>query len=252
MTSACWPLRAFRRVPAIRRPRVHCLVLAPETAAFGASVHDANGPLLRALAERDGGVITELRQIARDRAAIAEALAAAGADIVVVAGGTGRGRRDESAAALAEVGDLAIHGVALHPGESAGLGRNGNGVPVFLLPGAPAACLWAYEFFAGRAIRRLAGRDPALPFRVREMTTARKIVSAIGMTEVCPVRCLSDDRVEPIASAATAGMAAIAQADGFVIITEGSEGFPAGALLPVHLHPEADRAPSYRETERKP
>ncbi len=154
------------RVPAIRRPRVHCLVLARETAAFGASVHDANGPLLRALVERDGGVITEQRRIARDRAAIAEALAAAQAGIVVVAGGTGRGRHDEAAVAVAEVGDLAIHGVALHPGQSAGLGRNGSGVPVFLLPGAPAACLWAYEFFAGRAIRRLAGRDPALPFRV--------------------------------------------------------------------------------------
>ncbi len=66
------------------------------------------------------------------------------------------------------------------------------------------------------------------------------------------MRCLSHDHVEPVASAAMAGIAALTQADGFIIITEGSEGFPAGALLPVHLHPEADRAPSYRETERKP
>jgi molybdopterin molybdotransferase len=240
------------RVAVTRRPRVHCSVLTPTTGALGVSLHDANGPLLRALSERDGGIVAELRQIARDRASIARALAAADADVVIVAGGTGQGSRDEAAAAVADVGELAIHGVALHPGESAGLGRNGAGVPVVLLPGAPAACLWAYEFFAGRAIRRLAGCNPALPFRLCEMTTARKIVSAIGMTEICPVRRLDNERVEPLASAATAGIAAIAQADGFVIVAEGSEGFAAGALVPVHLRQEADRAPSYRETERKP
>jgi molybdopterin molybdotransferase len=65
---------------------------------------------------------------------------------------------------------------------------------------------------------------------------ARKIVSAIGMTEIFPVRRLSEDRVEPIASAAAAGIAAAARADGFVIIPEGSEGVPAGAVMAVHLY----------------
>jgi rhodanese-related sulfurtransferase len=61
----------------------------------------------------------------------------AGADIVLVIGGTGPGSDDHSAAALAEAGELAIHGVALRPGETAGLGRTVSGVPVVLLPGAP-------------------------------------------------------------------------------------------------------------------
>jgi molybdopterin molybdotransferase len=221
------------RVPVIRRPRVRCFVLARMS---GAPLADANGPLLRALIERDGGDVVELRRIERDRAAIARALGAADADLVIVAGGTGRGAHDQSAAALAEAGDLAIHGLALHPGETAGLGLTAAGVPVLLLPGAPAACLWAYELLAGRAVRRHAGGDPALPFRRREMTVARKIVSAIGMTEIFPVRCLSEDRVEPIASAAAAGIAAAARADGFVIIPEGSEGVPAGAVVAVHLY----------------
>lgn len=58
--------------------------------------------------------------------------------------------------------------------------------------------LTAYELFAGRAIRRLAGRDPQLPYRSREMTTARKVVSTIGLTEICPVRCRVNDTVEPL------------------------------------------------------
>jgi molybdopterin molybdotransferase len=136
---------------------------------------------------------------------------------------------------LAEAGELAVHGVALDPGETAGFGRTGAGTPVFLLPGAPAACLWAYEFLAGRAIRRRGGRDPALPFRTREMTTMRKIVSRIGMTEVFPVRCLSHDRLEPGTSFAEAGLGAAALADGTVIVPEGSEGFSEGAVVTAHL-----------------
>jgi molybdopterin biosynthesis enzyme len=59
-------------------------------------------------------------------------------DIVLVIGGTGPGIDDHSAAALAEAGELAIHSVALRPGETAGLGHTVR-VPVVLLPGMPAA-----------------------------------------------------------------------------------------------------------------
>jgi molybdopterin molybdotransferase len=223
------------RVPVIGRPRVRCFLPTVTSVGSGAPLADANGPLLQALIERDGGDAMELRRIGRDLAAIAQALRAVEADLVIVAGGTGRGADDQAAAALAEAGELAIHRLALHPGETAGLGRTPAGVPVLLLPGAPAACLWAYELLAGRAVRRRAGRNPALPFRRREMTTARKIVSAIGMTEIVPVRCLSEDRIEPVASAA-AGIAAAVRPDGFVVISEGSEGVPAGAVVAVHLY----------------
>src|SRR5580700_10950632 len=139
---------------------------------------NSKGPMTRAAVERDGGVVGECLAVERDLMAIRGALVEAGVDIVLVIGGTGPGIDDHSAAALAEAGELAIHGVALRPGETAGLGRTVSGVPVVLLPGAPAACLWSYELFAGRAIRRLGGRGPGFPYRSREMITARKIVSA--------------------------------------------------------------------------
>src|SRR5262249_54054787 len=155
------------------------------------------------------------------------ALVAPGADIVIVAGGTGPGAGDVSAAALAEAGELSMHGVALRPGETAGAGH-ASGVPVLLLPGTPAACLWAYELLAGRAIRRLGRRDPGLPFATGEMRLARKIVSEVGMTDICPVRCTQYGEVEPLAPFAEAGLVAAAQGDGFVIVPEASEGYPQG------------------------
>jgi molybdopterin molybdotransferase len=226
-------LAGLGEVPVIRRPLVRIVLMRPPRPG---AWEDSNGPMVRAAIERDGGVVKELLTVERSRRAITNALIETSVDIVLVIGGTGPGSDDHSAAALAENGELAIHGVALRPGETAGLGRNGNSVPVVLLPGAPAACLWSYELFAARAMRCLGGRDPALPYRSREMTTARKIVSAIGMTEICPVRCSVDDIVEPAPSFAETGLMAAVNADGFVIVPEGSEGYPQGARVTVHLY----------------
>jgi molybdopterin molybdotransferase len=222
-------------VPVVRRPHVRIVIAKPEKTG---TWEDSNGPMIRAAAERDGGVVGETLAVERDLMIMAAALAKASADIVLVIGGTGPGIHDYSAAALAEAGELAIHGVALRPGETTGLGRIVSGVPVVLLPGVPAACLWSYELFAGRAIRRLGGRDSELPYRSRKMMTARKIVSALGMAEICPVRCGAGDTLEPLPSFAETGLMAAVGADGFVIVPQGSEGYPQGARVTVHLYEE--------------
>jgi molybdopterin molybdotransferase len=173
------------RVSVVRRPRVRILIAKPTKAGTWEA---SDGPMIRVAVERDGGVVGECVVVERDEMTIRAALVETGADIAIVIGGTGRGANDHSAAALADAGELVIHGVALRPGETTGLGRTVSGAPVVLLPGAPASCLWAYELFGGRAIRRLGGRAAELPYRSREMITARKIVSSLGMTEVCPVK----------------------------------------------------------------
>jgi molybdopterin molybdotransferase len=161
-----------------------------------------------------------------------------GADIIIMVGGVGCRENDRLMAAMASAGSLDIDGVALVPGDTAGFGRIADGSPALLLPGAPAACMWNYELFAGRAIRRLGGRPPTLPYNSHQVTTARKIVSAIGMTEICPIRCLADRRVEPDASFIETGLRAAVAADGFVIVPAQSEGYPAGASVTAYFYDE--------------
>jgi len=216
-------------VAAVRRPRVRIVVAAP------AATPNGNGPMIGALVERDGGAL-DVILVERSRERIKRALAVDGADMVLVIGGTGPGVDDHAAAALADAGELAIHGISLRPGETTGLGRTSIGVLVILLPGTPAASLFGYELIAGRAIRRLGGRDQALPYRSRSMITDRKIVSSIGMTEICPVRCTGDNAIEPLPSFAEVGMMAAATADGFVIVPQASEGYPPGARVTVYLY----------------
>ncbi|HEY7551715.1 MAG TPA: molybdopterin molybdotransferase MoeA [Hyphomicrobiaceae bacterium] len=229
-----------KRVSVVGRPRVRCLLAAdgvsePGGALLPGAVYDANGPMLAALIARDGGVVVQRSRIGRDRARLREALALPGADVVLVAGGTGLGPGDVAAAVLAEAGELAVHGIALRPGESAGAGRAAGG-PVFLLPGTPAACLWAYELLAGRAIRRLAGLGAELPFPSRALRMTRKIVSEVGTVEVWPVHRTGEGEAEPLAPFSEAGLVAATQADGFVVVPEASEGYPAGATVTVYLH----------------
>lgn len=231
-------------VPVVRRPRVRCVLAGRDVIEAGApppvgAVYDADGPLLVSLVTRDGGLVTDQRRVERSIAAIGEAIVSAGADVILVAGGSGTDEDDHAAAALAADGMVAIHGVALRPGDTAGMGLATSGVPVFLLPGTPVACLWAYELLVGRAIRRLGRRDPSLPFASRMMTTGRKIVSEVGMTEVCPIKRVDEEKIEPLASFAEAGLGAAIESDGFVILPEGSEGYAQGALVSVYLYDEA-------------
>jgi molybdopterin molybdotransferase len=220
-------------IAAVRQPRVSLLLVGP-TASQG--LRDSNRPMLRALVRRDGGIIADEVAATRERSTLAAALAAAGGELVLVVGGSGAGPDDHAAAALAEAGELALHGLALHPGETSGFGSLGGTRPVVLLPGAPPACLWSYELFAGRAIRRLGGRDPALPFRSCRVTAARKIISTIGIAEVCPVRLgETAQTIEPLPSFAEIGLGAVAIADGVTIVPAASEGHAQGAEVTIYL-----------------
>jgi len=222
----------------VRRPRVRLAVTGNELLPSGSHPHgfyiaDANGPMLAALIERDGGVVDFPGLVRDDRDAILEALEA-DADIVIVSGGSSVGIEDLAPTLVAQHGELAVHGIAMRPSSPTGMGRMGNRL-VFLLPGNPVSSLCAYDFFAGRAIRALGGRSRAWPYRATRGTLNRKISSPIGRLDYARVR-VTDGLVEPIAIAGASLLSSTTRADGFVIVGEDSEGFAAGAEVKVWLY----------------
>lgn len=220
-------------VVVVRRPVVRILLAGgPRRGA------EADAAMLAALVERDGG--RPERYGPHDREALAAALGEPGADLVLVCGRTGLGADDVAPLALAEAGALHVHGVALRPGDSTGLGLVGT-VPVVLLPGEPGACAAVYDVLAGRAVRRLAGRPADRAGALVRVPAARKLVSEIGFAEVYRVRIVGG-AAEPVASAAVPGLAAVARADGFVLIPAESEGVPAGAEVAVAMYDAASIA----------
>ncbi len=218
------------RVPVQAGPRVR-LCLA------GRFEQDADGPMLSALIGRDGGELLPVRRAAAQEP-LADALMEAGADLILVAGGTGFGSGDRAMEALQACGRVDLDGIALHPGGGLVLGEAG-GRPVVLLPGAPLACLCAYDLVAARLLRRLAGRPGPLPYRRRTLILSRKLVSRIGRMEVARMR-VGGDHAEPLAVADDRLLASSVRADGFVLLAENSEGFAEGSRVEVHLYDDYD------------
>ncbi len=229
----------FARAEVFRQPRVRLIVTGNEIVSPGEpkgphQIYDANSPMLEALVARDGGTVESHRKLRDDPDAMRAALREPGADVVLVSGGSSVGSEDFAPRLLAELGELAIHGVAMRPSSPAGAGRIGD-VLVFLLPGNPVSCLCAYDFFAGRAIRLRGGRAPGWPHRTREGVLNRKIASAIGRVDYCRVR-FSGDEVEPLAISGASILSSTTRADGFVIVPAESEGYGPGSPVTVYQY----------------
>ena len=225
-------------VNVVRQPRVRLVITGNELLPAGSTpcdfqITDANGPMLAALAERDGAIV-EFPGLVRDEADAILAALNADADVVIVSGGSSVGIEDLAPDLLATHGELAVHGIAMRPSSPTGLGRLGHRL-VFLLPGNPVSSLCAYDFFAGRAIRALGGRSKAWPYRATRGTLARKISSPVGRLDYARVK-IADGRVEPLSVAGASMLSSTTRADGFVIVDDDSEGFPAGADVEVWLY----------------
>jgi molybdopterin molybdotransferase len=231
----------FAQVSVVRKPRIALVatgdeLLPPGELPTGHSIADSNTPMLVGLVERDGGTPHTGPIVRDDRAAVADALKAAVADsdVVLLSGGSSVGKEDHGPALVRELGELPVHGVAMRPSSPAGVGFIAQ-KPVFLLPGNPVSCLCAYDFFAGRAVRRLAGRPPGWPHVVVQLPLQRKIASALGRTDYVRVR-IEKRQVVPLAIRGASILSSTTRAHGFVIVDQGAEGYAEGTPVAVRLY----------------
>lgn len=207
----------------VREPRVRILPLR------GSGIVNAGARLIAADIERRGGV-ARLDDSSRDLGAV---LAAESADFIVVIGGTGHGRNDNSVQIVAREARLAAHGIALTPGETAALGFAENR-PVLVLPGRLDAALSVWLLVGRRILERLADtlqhrdRDP-----VETLTLSRKVTSTVGLAELVPVRRIGE-QAEPLA-AKYLSLSSLARSDGWILVPADSEGYSEGA--PVQVKP---------------
>ena len=225
-------------VNVIAKPRVRVLITGNELLPCGTlptkyHIADANGPMLHSLVTRDGGVPIMSGIIPDDRESLHAAMQEP-ADIVLVSGGSSVGQDDHAPQLLAEHGTLAIHGIAMRPSSPAGMGQL-NSKLVFLLPGNPVSCLCAYDFFAGRAIRAMGGRNIDWPYLRLKAKLTRKLVSTVGRVDYARVK-VDGDAAEPLAISGASILTSTTQAHGFVIVPADCEGYAAQTEVEVFLY----------------
>jgi molybdopterin molybdotransferase len=226
-------------VPVIRQPRVRIVVTGNELAEPGSErspyqIFEANSHIIAGLVPRDGGVLFEKVRCQDDRDSILKAVTDPDADVVLISGGSSVGSEDHAPNIVRETGELPIHGVAMRPSSPAGIGRIESAL-IFLLPGNPVSCLCAYDFFAGRAIRRLAGLPSEWPHRTFKGILNSKIVSQVGRVDYCRVR-ITEDKIEPVALSGASILSSTTRANGFVIVPSALEGYATGTEVEVRLY----------------
>jgi molybdopterin biosynthesis enzyme len=143
-------------------------------------------------------------------------------DAVIIVGGTGTGRNDGSVCALARAGEVAVHGIAIAPGETVALGRVARR-PVLAIPGRLDSALAVWLLIGRALLARL--RGGMVDDTPSDVSLARKVTSRLGLTELVLVR-RAGETVAPLTSDYLS-LAALAGADGWLVVPAESEGWPA-------------------------
>ncbi|WP_112270498.1 molybdotransferase-like divisome protein Glp [Lentzea terrae] len=168
------------------RPRVSVISLGEELVDVDRTpgqgqVYDVNSYALAAAARDAGAEVSRvgimsadprrLREVVEGRLLLSE--------IVVIAGGVGGAIGDEVKAALADLGDVDVTRIAMHPGSAQGFGRLGpDAVPTFLLPANPMSALVVFEVLVRPLIRAALGKKN--PYR---RAVSARLLSPLSSTK---------------------------------------------------------------------
>ena len=252
-------------VTVVRNPVVAVIPTGDEirpvgTALRRGAITDTNSVMVAARCRQLGAVPLVSAVVPDDPDALAAELrlAAAEADLVLVIAGSSRGRGDHAAAVLAQVGGVAVAGVAVRPGHPALLGHakrpdashahagpgqagHRSGVaPVIGLPGYPLATAVIFELFATPMLEALTGQAPAAA-RVRARLDRDWSSPADVEDWVLVTLGAAGPDGLPAATPARRGAGSISQlarADAWWPVPAGQGDLPAGAaieVLPIQL-----------------
>ena len=227
-----------------RRPRVTIIstgneIIAPGEQLRPASVYDSNTQVL-ADAVREQGGVPICCGIIRDNAdelRIGLQAALADSDIVLLSGGTSKGKGDLCYRVVSEWNDpgIVVHGVALKPGKPICMAVTA-GKPVVILPGFPTSAIFTFHEFVAPVIRLLGGRQT----HSQESVTAKMATrtnSEIGRTEYLLVGLVKSDNgllAFPMGKG-SGSVTTFSRADGFVTIPRYTEIVDAGEQVQVCL-----------------
>ncbi|MCT7377169.1 molybdopterin-binding protein [Chelativorans salis] len=207
---------------AVRIPRLRVVDIAANSDGLTA-------PFVHEYATAAGAKVTDIETVGRDANSIASTLDKGECDLILLSGGTGRGRTDATAEALAARGALIAHDIALQPGQSAAVGRIGQ-LPIIALPGAPDQAFAAFLALVQPVLDRLSGRSER---RGMVLPLARKISSGVGIAELVLLK-REQAAWMPLA-ASRLSLDHMRSADAWLIVPGDSEGHAAGTPIEAFL-----------------
>lgn len=222
----------------LQRPRFAIISSGNEIAEPGgplgpAQVYNSNSYTLASLVDQNGGKARILPRIEDTKEAIRDAIRkteADGFEALAVSGGSSVGERDLLAGVMSEMGEVLFHGVQIKPGKPFLFGRAGK-LPVFGVPGYPAACLTVGYVFLAPAVRKMAGLPAAR--RTVRARLARRVASRLGRVQFLTVKLVAGE-AEPVFKESGA-ITSLAAADGYIVVPDNVELLEKGEEVEIVL-----------------
>jgi putative molybdopterin biosynthesis protein len=229
-------------VEVTRKPKVAVIptgteIVEPGTRLKRGDIIEFNSRMLGGLVTEWGGEFIRHAIVPDSLSLLKEAIEEAkeSADIVIVNAGASAGSEDFTSKAVAELGEVVIHGVGIRPGKPVILGRVG-GTPVAGIPGYPVSAYITFNLFVKPLVYRLQGLESPEPDKLTAVLS-RQIASALGQEEFVRVKVGKvGDRL--IATPVTRGagvLMSLVRAEGLIRIPAMSEGLGAGSAVEVEL-----------------
>lgn len=230
------------------RPRVTIMALGGELVDItrnpgNGQVYDVNSYALAAAARDAGaevnrvGIVSggprELREIVEGQINRAE--------VIVIAGAVGGAAAEAVRQMLAELGEIEVVRVAMHPGSIQGFGQLGReGVPTFLLPANPVSALVVFEVMVRPLIRLSLGKRQPMR-RIVQARTLSPITSVAGRKGFLRGQLMRDQESGEYLVQALGGgpgasshlLATLAEANCLVVVPSGAEQIRTGEIVDV-------------------
>ena len=173
------------RVVVHPRPRLSVLSVGGELVDISRTpgngqVYDVNSYALAAAGRDAGAEVNRVGIVSTDAKQLREAVEGqlSRSEAIVIAGAVGGAAAEGVRAVLAQLGDMEVTRIAMHPGSVQGFGQLGpDGVPVFLLPANPVSALVVFEVMVRPLIRLSLGKRQA----------ARRVVPARTLSPISSV-----------------------------------------------------------------
>ncbi len=215
-------------------------IIPPGEKPAPGQVRDINSYNLAGLVIEAGGIPQRMGIIRDDYTLIRDTIkrACESSQMVLISGGSSVGTRDFTARAIDELGSpgLLFHGVTMKPGKPTIAGIVNN-VPVFGIPGHPAAATVCFLNFIKPVIKTLAGdTSPSIPKTLRAILT-KNIPSSPGRTDFVRVKIIEDRGnylAEPVFGKSGL-ITTLVHASGIVIIPDERLGAAEGETVEVIL-----------------
>ncbi|MGO4446456.1 gephyrin-like molybdotransferase Glp [Mycobacterium sp. 2YAF39] len=230
------------------KPRLSVLCVGGELVDISRSpgngqVYDVNSYALAAAGRDAGAEVNRVGIVDTDPKTLRDVVEGQlnRAEAVVIAGAVGGAAAEAVRGVLAELGEMEVARIAMHPGSVQGFGQLGrDGVPVFLLPANPVSALVVFEVMVRPLIRLSLGKRQAHR-RIVQARTLSPITSVAGRKGFLRGQLMRDQDTGEYLVQALGGvpgapshlLATLAEANCLVVVPSEAEQIRTGEIVDV-------------------